>query len=214
MFIVPVQLAQHHAMMAPHLRREGVILAVAEGDWLRATNVRPQAKSQVLASDIHPDVPTRIAGAPLEQHAGLVFLEPTAPLQALAVQGLEQLGDATFTHDTPRGLAACAGVWLRLVAPGRRLADVVTHGRAELLLVDGEEGKRIGRGKCARPCSSALYRAMTRQWNATLARAAEGSVPEECPAGHAPLGSAGWRMASHARRLRRRPSSADLHSSR
>src|SRR5258707_1024829 len=139
MFIVPVQLAQHHAMMAPHLRREGVILAVAEGDWLRATNVRPQAKSQVLASDIHPDVPTRIAGAPLEQHAGLVFLEPTAPLQALAVQGLEQLGDATFMHDAPRGLAARAGV--RLVAPGRRLADVVTHGRAELLLVAWRGGQ-------------------------------------------------------------------------
>src|SRR5260370_42624196 len=140
MFIVPVQLAQHHAMVAPHLRREGVILAVAEGDWLRAANVRPQAKPQVLASDIHPDVPARIAGAPLEQHAGLVFLEPAAPLQALAVQGLEQLGDATFTHDAPRGLAARTGGWLRLVARGRRLLDVVTPGRAERPLVGREEG--------------------------------------------------------------------------
>src|SRR5260221_8175502 len=126
-------------MVAPHLRREGVILAVAEGDWLRAANVRPQAKPQVLASDIHPDVPARIARAPLKQHAGLVFLEPTAPLQALAVQGLEQLGDAAFTHDTPRGLAARVGV--RLIARGRRVVDVVTHGRAELLLVAWRRGQ-------------------------------------------------------------------------
>src|SRR5262249_4066554 len=127
-FIVVVQLAQQRAPGAPHLGVEAVVLAVARGYRRRAGNVLAQAEAEPVALDFHPDVAARVARAPLEDDAGVVILEPAAPLQRVPVQHAQHLADAALA-DHALGILA-DGLPLRLGLGSRllRRCDIVGRG--------------------------------------------------------------------------------------
>lgn len=131
-------------MVGPHLAREGVVFAVAQGDGRAALAMGREPEANGVAFDFDPQVAARIAGSPAHKHHCIVFVKGGASLQGVGIELFKHLRQPALAHDASRILFF--GGAARLIC---FLAQDIFRAYVVLARNDGSFGP--GRGRAAAP---------------------------------------------------------------